>query len=763
MKSVANMNKKIKNLIFLHKTLIFSVTIFLFSFFVFFSPLKAQAALPTVEPIYQVMMPKDGCDSTVKAATGTVKDASLCFTGMGATTVTIWYTIMKVVDSLVLAVLIWVAFMNILRIQLDSYAVKKFLPTFIIAIILANFSFLIARMLLDIGNVAISAFLTGDNAGNVTGAFNGLIKQSPTGPAGFTGNYPGYILVYILKQIFVAVGAVLVAILAFIFLIRNYFLYFLICISPAAFMAMILPITKKYFQQWWSQFLKWVFMPVISVFWLWLAGEFLNTIGPDGSWVLQMGFAGLCLYMAITSPFKAGGAAVGAWANFGKKAWSKTGGAAWNATGGVGVKAAKDYVSFQYGVGKNWAREGARKLPVVRSIDRAIGKGTVTRDLYARKIKKQEEIRKKINIMNFLEDKGPKWLEDVRAKDPVTKGRLKAVFGDLGAEESGPNYKDQFKLKDLAERQLYHRNADGTRERADVYRVSTEPEYRKGIEDYFKVNLMKSKDQGGKGVNLNDPEKRGDEIAAYIASTQEARRRVNNKRLAELEDGSMPEGEVKTIEEFFRKPGEGGYMVTDHRDVSVDRGARVPQSNAERQAAQRARQRAERQPAGAGDDYDAEEEEEESRASSAVPVDMAGIESRLDDINETLKNKGEGGIDSAKTMADMFKPTSVGFGIGHVPELDVQIKGITPAAAEQLKILQTRVARSTGVQAIRMAERQEATLQFVAQELKNGGDPNELERLAKAGQESVARDDLLTAREIALKIDPSAKFETEEK
>lgn len=321
--------------------ILLSVTISAFGFFAL--PEKTQAAR-WITPIYEVL--------------------SNTNSGAGAVVASIWTTMMNVVNSFVLALLIYVAFMNILRIQMDSYAVKKFLPTFIMAIILANFSFLIARIMIDVANIGMSVFLVGNPGQGISGAFHSLVGEPPLGPQNFggdsgqEGSYTMYIIVYMLRQAFTIVGAVLIFILSLIFLVRNYMLYFLIAIAPAAFLSMALPITKKYFQQWWGNFTKWVFLPMVSIFWLWLAGQFLgaSNVPEFGSmWILPTAFAAFCLYMAITTPFKVGGAVLGAWTKFGKQAWGKTGG---QVTG-----YAKKRVGEEYGHQKqkaiNWASNRA--------------------------------------------------------------------------------------------------------------------------------------------------------------------------------------------------------------------------------------------------------------------------------------------------------------------------------------------------------------------------------------------------------------------
>jgi len=688
-----------------------------------------------IEPIYQVL------GNTSAGTTGGV-------------VAQVWQGMMYLVNGLVLIALIYVAFMNILRIQMDSYAVKKFLPTFIMAVILANFSFLIARIVIDLGNIAISLFLFGSKENQISGAFDALIGEGPPAPA--AGNYYWVITAYNLSQLGIIVGAILIFVLSFIFLIRNYLLYFLVAIAPIAFMAMALPITKKYFQQWWAQFTKWVFMPVIAVFWLWLANLFYAAT-QGSSMYLPLIFAGLCYYMAITSSLKAD-KLVGTWAGLGKKAWARTGGAAWKATGGAGVTAAKDYINFQYGVSKNWAKERAKKIPGISQIDRAIGKGVVTKDLYARKVAKQETLRKNANFVNYINDKGAGWLAKIEKTDPTTHGRLKAYLSDMAKEETGPNYREQYSVRDLASRQLYHKDENGVRTRTDIYKIMTDEKYRSQVEDYF--GKSKSED-------MANSEKRASGIAEYLASTQEIRRRYNNKRLATHLDASMKTDPSKTIEDFYIN--EGIYQTKDYRDLSQRApDERLPRPKRYKQEAQEEIQAGVPQQevlgeAEPGEEGEEEEEEENVPASSGVPMgrqqtpdERTADLSRTEELLEQILEKTGRTEEIDKKAADAIKPTGLGVGAAIVPEIDVRIKGIDPAIAEQLRILQTRVAKANGAQALRLQQQQEATLQTVAQQLKSGQSPEEIEKLVAQGQSLLEGGDVEGARNIALQINPAA-------
>ncbi|MCX6810247.1 MAG: hypothetical protein NTY30_00710 [Candidatus Berkelbacteria bacterium] len=670
-----------------------------------------------IEPIYKVLTPDPKCKDVVSAATGTVKDASLCYGGMGAVTARIWYDIMAVCNSLVLAVLIWVAFMNILRIQMDSYAVKKFLPTFIMAIILANFSFLISRMLLDIANIAISAFLTGNQAHGVTGAFSGLIAEKPIGPVGFTGNYAGYILVYILKQIFVGVGAVLVAILAFIFLLRNYFIYFLICISPAAFMAMILPITKKYFQQWWSQFLKWIFMPVVSVFWLWLAGEFLGAIDPNAIWVLPMAFAGLCLYMAITSPFKVD-KAVGQWAGLGKKAWGNTGGQA--------VKGAKWMGNGGYA---SWRAYSNQQKAVV-----AKSRSTSDNDIWAQRAKK-------------FEGNADRW---TKANPRALREGIKSRFATGAANAQKAPYKTPW-YNTLAGRTAaidakYQSSFESDRNRTAT---DTGMEARKQLDkikpqlnaDY--VNRMKlesrktSRAREREILGFSDTEEGKDAYQKHLIMAD-----FDDKGAAKLDvthqgvsAGDL--GDLKSIADAYRK----NLRRRDNKQDALkgfitEAGALLPSSGVPGGAA----------PAPSGEVPTTGEPTGESKQ---VEVDN----SRLEELIQQLIDKQGSNVNADKTIADASRPNLNG-GVFNVPEINVRIKGIDPIASEQLRLLQTRVAKTTNLQAMRLAQKEDATLQAIAHILKTNQKPEQVEAFIGEAQAELDKGNIDGAQAIVEKYHP---------
>jgi len=143
-------------------------------------------------------------------------------------------------------------------------------------------------------------------------------------------------------------------------------------------------------------------------------------------------------------------------------------------------------------------------------------------------------------------------------------------------------------------------------------------------------------------------------------------------------------------------------------------------------------------------------------AGEQTPDERTADLSRTEELLEQILEKTGRTEEIDKKAADAIKPTGLGVGAAIVPEIDVRIKGIDPAIAEQLRILQTRVAKANGAQALRLQQQQEATLQTVAQQLKSGQSPEEIEKLVAQGQSLLEGGDVEGARNIALQINPAA-------
>ncbi len=272
--------------------------------------------------------------------------------GEGEAVATIWNRLMTVVNAFIVVLLIAIAFAEILRININTYGIKKVLPALVMAVLAAQFSLLFCKLLIDFANVLVNYFLSGINLLNTKSA---IATALPNGSA--TAQDWGIVFWFIIGEILIIAGSIIVFILAYLFIIRNWMLYFLVALSPLAILATVLPQTKSLFNQWWGYFSKWTFMPVVSVFWLWVGTLWFNTSFGNGIYFINFVFAVVCFYLALVTPFKLGGAIMTAWGNYGKKVWGATAGNAWKYTGGAAMNDYKELWGLR---ARNWwAKQGS--------------------------------------------------------------------------------------------------------------------------------------------------------------------------------------------------------------------------------------------------------------------------------------------------------------------------------------------------------------------------------------------------------------------
>lgn len=250
----------------------------------------------------------------------------------------LWKFFMSAVNYLMLIFLIFTAFANILRINIQVYAIKKILPSLIIGVILANFSLFIAKAIISFDTILVD-FIQGltisTNGGkSIAGALFNLIFGDIIGMKSLSNIWGGGWLATLfftpgigpgigLLLIGFVFGLVIILGLAgfffwlwFLLQLRGFIILFLVVIAPIAFISLGFPLTQKYFQMWWSQFTKWVFMaPAVLLI---LALTLIITNAGLGGKIGQIIFTIAGLYFAAQVPFKMGGYAMAAWGGIGK-------------------------------------------------------------------------------------------------------------------------------------------------------------------------------------------------------------------------------------------------------------------------------------------------------------------------------------------------------------------------------------------------------------------------------------------------------------
>lgn len=230
-----------------------------------------------------------------------------------------WQMSMYIVNILVVFILIFIAFANALRINIETYEIKKTLPSFVISIILANLSFLIVKFLLDFSDILLMGIqgifksdvgLAAQLMNITTGIEFEALKNSAGNPitindiqivipkiqqekniiksllaASFlAGLVPlfalpgiGVLLTLTFELLLILILMIpgfLILLLTLICLARNIVLFILIAIMPIIIVLYFFPPTKQHGQKLISEFFQWLFLGPAIYFILGLATLF---------------------------------------------------------------------------------------------------------------------------------------------------------------------------------------------------------------------------------------------------------------------------------------------------------------------------------------------------------------------------------------------------------------------------------------------------------------------------------------------------------
>ncbi len=211
----------------------------------------------------------------------------------------IWKVALSIVDILVVGGLLVAAFANIFRIKIDNYGLKKILPGLIMGIILANLSYFIMHLLIEVASlttqgigILVSSYIGGSGGDTIGQQFAApylmgtlwkeivlSVAAVPTqwqGSLTITGLIQGSLYAFsvgltsaaaglgaLLLIILILVPILFFLILMFLLYVRNYVLVICFMTAPLAFFALGFDPLKKYWTMWWSNFWKWLAMAPI--------------------------------------------------------------------------------------------------------------------------------------------------------------------------------------------------------------------------------------------------------------------------------------------------------------------------------------------------------------------------------------------------------------------------------------------------------------------------------------------------------------------
>jgi uncharacterized integral membrane protein len=223
---------------------------------------------------------------------------------------------LSLVNVIVLMFLLIIAFANIARVQIDTYAVKSMFPTLIGGILLANFSWLLCRFLIETSTLLYNSLVGpyGGGAGLLSSIATGYGLGEQTICAAANGtSYASGLLGAIVGTVLIAIAAVLMFTLYALLIARIWIITMLVVIAPIACITLAVASTRPYFKKWSSLFFNWVFMTPAAFLILILAKQ-VTAIG-DGPNLTRYILTTALLYFAIQVPFKMGGDWMRQWGN----------------------------------------------------------------------------------------------------------------------------------------------------------------------------------------------------------------------------------------------------------------------------------------------------------------------------------------------------------------------------------------------------------------------------------------------------------------
>ncbi len=176
----------------------------------------------------------------------------------------IWAASLTIANGLFLLALIIASVAIILRLNTGMYNLKKILSGFVIAVILSNLSFLIVKVLVELGDnlttAVVSLYSTIDSRLTIDTVHNFIIALTDVRAPFFS---KGAEAVPFIGTVLLAVTIMVIMIwilvkLAIVLLERIFWIFILAIFAPLIFAMSLLPTTQKVATDWWNRLIKWI-------------------------------------------------------------------------------------------------------------------------------------------------------------------------------------------------------------------------------------------------------------------------------------------------------------------------------------------------------------------------------------------------------------------------------------------------------------------------------------------------------------------------
>lgn len=197
----------------------------------------------------------------------------------------IWIMVRDILNMTFILVLLFSAFCTIF--QVEKWNLKKVWLNILINALLVNFSYSIARFIIDISNVAMY-YLVNSMFTATSGSVGGqkimadIASTEKLGQILMPSNFASAPLSYEIAMIvFLFILGVTLMVIAILFVVRIIALAMLIMFSPIGFVGFIFPETRGYAENWWKQLFSYSFFAPIMIFMMAIALQVMRAIGDE--------------------------------------------------------------------------------------------------------------------------------------------------------------------------------------------------------------------------------------------------------------------------------------------------------------------------------------------------------------------------------------------------------------------------------------------------------------------------------------------------
>lgn len=178
---------------------------------------------------------------------------------------TMWMLVRDVLNVAFILVLLFSAFCTVF--QVEKYNYKQILRTLILMALLVNFSFPIARVIIDFSNVLMYYLIKTLNFTSNSGSFFvEIARNSDLGKIVYTHDAQASTPALIAAVVFTFILTVTLFVTALLFFIRIIALAILVIFSSVAFVGSIVPFLSSQASKWWDALFKYAFFGPIMIF-----------------------------------------------------------------------------------------------------------------------------------------------------------------------------------------------------------------------------------------------------------------------------------------------------------------------------------------------------------------------------------------------------------------------------------------------------------------------------------------------------------------